>query len=322
MRGVEVRPFEAGDLDEAGRLLAVRHREHRKAQPLLSERYEDPAIARAEIETAWLTEGASGAVATTEGHLTGFLLGAPKPSAVWGPNLWVESAGLATEDAETMRDLYGLAAARWADEGRTAHYVLVPAHDTALLDAWYRLGFGQQHAHAVTVVPTAPPRPPATVTVRQAERRDIDVLAQLEVELPRHQGLSPVFSAGTMPDLEESKAEWESDIDDEAYGAFVAEVGGRVVGSAVGCALEKSSSHLGPTRPDNAGFLGFAAVLPEARGAGAGRALGEAVGWWVAEHGFDSYATDWGVTNLLSSRTWPRLGFETTFLRLHRVLGY
>jgi hypothetical protein len=28
------------------------------------------------------------------------------------------------------------------------------------------------------------------------------------------------------------------------------------------------------------------------------------------------------VTNLLSSRTWPRLGFETTFLRLHRVLGY
>ncbi|HYU84278.1 MAG TPA: GNAT family N-acetyltransferase [Kribbellaceae bacterium] len=321
MRGVEVRPLEAGDLDEAGRLLAVRHQKHRKAQPLLSPSYEDPATARAEIERAWQTEGASGAVAEANGRLTGFLLGAPKTSPVWGPNVWVESAGLATEDAETMRDLYAVAAARWADEGRTAHYVLVPAHDTVLLDAWYRLGFGQQHAHGLTVVPKTPPQPPATVTIRRAERRDIDVLAQLEVELPLHQGLSPVFSAGTMPDLEESKAEWENDIDDDEYGSFVAEVYGRVVGSAVGCALEKSSSHTGLNRPDNAGVLGFAAVLPQARGAGAGRALGEAVGW-VAQRGFGSYATDWRVTNLLSSRTWPRLGFETTFLRLHRVLGY
>ncbi len=322
MKRVGVRPFEAGDLDEAGRLLAARHLAHRKVHPLLPERYEDPAAAGAEIEKAWRSEGASGAVAVSGDRLTGFLLGAPKPSAVWGPNLWVESAGQATEDAETMRDLYGVAATRWADESRTAHYVLVPAHDLALLDAWYRLGFGQQHAHAIRAVPDQEPLPPATVTIRQARREDIDVLAQLEVVLPEHQGLSPVFSAGTVPDLEESKQEWEDDIDDESYGSFVAEVGGRVVGSAVGCALEKSSAHLGLARPENAGFLGFAAVLPEARGAGAGRALGEAVGWWVTQQGFTSLVTDWRVTNLLSSRTWPRLGYETTFLRLHRVLGY
>jgi GNAT superfamily N-acetyltransferase len=103
---------------------------------------------------------------------------------------------------------------------------------------------------------------------------------------------------------------------------FVAEVDGRVVGSGIGCALEKSSSHVGPARPDNAGFLGFAAVLPEARGTGAGRALGETVGWWAAQAGFDSVVTDWRVTNLLSSRTWPRLGYRTTFLRLHRSIGY
>jgi hypothetical protein len=57
----------------------------------------------------------------------------------------------------------------------------------------------------------------------------------------------------------------------------IAERGGEVVGSAVGCALERSKAHTGLARPDNAGFLGFAAVFPHAPGGGAGRALGEAV---------------------------------------------
>ena len=63
-------------------------------------------------------------------------------------------------------------------------------------------------------------------------------------------------------------------------------------------------------------------MLPEARGLGAGRALGEAVQAWMAAEGFTSDVTDWRATNLLSSRTWPRLGYRPTFLRLHRRLGY
>lgn len=35
-----------------------------------------------------------------------------------------------------------------------------------------------------------------------------------------------------------------------------------------------------------------------------------------------SVDTDWRATNLLSSRTGPKLGFEPTFVRLHRVVGY
>jgi hypothetical protein len=50
--------------------------------------------------------------------------------------------------------------------------------------------------------------------------------------------------------------------------------------------------------------------------------LGEAVLGWSAERGFDCVVTDWRVTNLLSSRAWPALGFEETFLRLHRMIGY
>ena len=75
-------------------------------------------------------------------------------------------------------------------------------------------------------------------------------------------------------------------------------------------------------RPDHAGFLGFAAVLPEARGAGVGRALGTTVLDWAAAEGYPVVVTDWRATNLLSSRTWTRLGYRPTFLRLHRRLGY
>jgi GNAT superfamily N-acetyltransferase len=95
-----------------------------------------------------------------------------------------------------------------------------------------------------------------------------------------------------------------------------------VAGAAVGCALEKSGSHTSLARPDNAGFLGFAAVFPSERGHGAGRALGEAVLEWAAQAGFGCVVIDWRVTNLLSSRTWPALGFAESFLRLHRLIGY
>ena len=78
--------------------------------------------------------------------------------------------------------------------------------------------------------------------------------------------------------------------------------------------------HTGLARPDDAGFLGFAAVFPDARGAGAGRALGEVVLDWAREAGYANVVTDWRATNLLSSRTWPRLGWRPTFLRLFRAI--
>lgn len=116
--------------------------------------------------------------------------------------------------------------------------------------------------------------------------------------MPRQHSLSPAFSAAPVPSYEECLAGWEEDFDDPAYTTFAAESDGVVIGSSIGCSLELSSSHSPLTRPDQAGFLAFAAVFPPARGLGAGRALGEAV---IA---------------------WPRLGFAESFLRLHRLVGY
>ncbi|WP_165949354.1 GNAT family N-acetyltransferase [Kribbella turkmenica] len=316
-----IRPFEEADLPAAGRLLAERHKDHRKRHPLLPAEYEDEQLAVVEVTALWESESASGAVLLEDSELTGYVLGAPKPSPVWGPNLWVEAAGQAVREPEHIRDLYAAAAAKWVDDGRTVQYVVVP-DDADLLDAWFRSGFGAQHAHAVRPAPTTRLEPPAGLKVRRALRDDIAVLAELDLVLPKYQSRSPVFSAGELPTLEEALADWEESIDDQDYATFVAEYDGRVIGMSVGCSVEKSSAHSGLARPDNAGFLGYAAVLPEARGHGAGRALGEAVMQWSADTGYTAVVADWRVTNLLASRTWPRLGFQQTFHRLHRAIGY
>jgi len=282
----QLRQFTAADLDEAGRLLSARHRRHREHQPLLARRFEDAEAATAQVAAIWQGDGASGSVAITGGRVVGYLLGSVMPSPVWGPNVWVEAAGQAVHgDAEVMRDLYGAAAARWVEEGRTAHIVLVPAYDPGLAAAWFRLGFGHQHTHAVRLPQHEPVAPRDGVRIRRAARADIPVLGRLELELPRHQSRSPCFSAGDASTLEETLAEWEADFADPDYAPFVAEHQGRVIGHAVGCALTKSRANTGLIRPDNAGFLGFAAVLPEGRGLGAGRAVGETVLAWSATAG-------------------------------------
>jgi GNAT superfamily N-acetyltransferase len=318
---LELGPLREEHVAAAAALLATRHRAHLAREPLLDARFTDLDAATEQVKALWAREGASGSVAHRAGRMVGYLLGAPRPGTVWGPNVWVEAASHAVVEPELARDLYALAAQRWVDEGRTAHYVVVPAHDAALVDAWFRLGFGQQHAHGLREVPEQP-LPARGVRIRRAVPTDISALAALEVALPAHQGGSPVFSSGGIPTLDEAAAELRESFDDERFATFVAEVDGTVVGSAVGCALELSNGHTPLMRPPRAGFLGFAAVLPEARGRGVGRALGEAVIGWVTEAGFTSVATDWRVTNLLSSRTWPRLGFRPSFLRLHRTIGH
>jgi GNAT superfamily N-acetyltransferase len=317
---LDVRPFEDSDVTAAGRLLAARHVEHRQHVPLLAERYESDEAATAEVAAAWSADGASGAVAIDNGQVVGYLLGSPKGDAqsTWGPNIWVESAGVAVQVGETARDLYAVAAARWVDEGRTAHYVIVPSHDAALVDAFFRLGFGLQHVHGIREPMAGLPDP----TVRRAREDDVPTLVTLDFELPAHQSRSPVFSSGPSFTHDEAVADAKESLELANYAIFVVERDGRVVGTSVGCPLTESSAHVGLSRPDDASFLGFAAVLPEARGTGAGREVGEAVLSWSAEAGYRSVVTDWRATNLLSSRTWPRLGFRPMFFRLHRLIGH
>jgi GNAT superfamily N-acetyltransferase len=269
-----------------------------------------------------MTADSFGAVATRGGVAVGYVLGTPRADPTWGPNVWVELAGHASDEPEALRDLYALAATRWVEEGRTSHYAIVPANENAPIDAWFRVGFGHQHAHAVREVPeTVAMTPPDGVVVRPATRDDIEALAVLDGLLPAHQAQSPCFTAGTSVwTLEEARAEWAEGFDDGDDGAYVAELDGRVVGSAFGCPADRSSAHSGLARPRGAALLAFAAVDPEARGAGIGQALSQAILGWARSKDCDIIVTDWRMTNLLSSRAWPRAGYRPTFFRLFRAI--
>ena len=62
-------------------------------------------------------------------------------------------AGHAVREPELVRDLYAVAAEEWFARGRDKHYALVPATDPELVDAWFRLSFGAQHAAAIQETP-------------------------------------------------------------------------------------------------------------------------------------------------------------------------
>ena len=315
MARLEIRPFSDEFVGAAGELLAARHRAHRLAEPLLPQRYEEPAAAAAEVQALAAGEGLSGAVAVRGGRFVGYLIGAPRPNPIWGEHVWVELAGHAVEEPEDIRDLYGAAATRWIEDGHVRQYTLVPAHDPEMLRGWSRIGFGQQHAHGVSEVPDVP----WPDGVRRAELRDVDALVALAPLLPEHQALSPTF-AGGLPaeDPEELRAEILEELDKPEIGDLVAERQGRVVGSFQLVPVELSSVHSGLARPEGAALLGWAATDPDVRGSGAGVALTDGAFAWAREQGHETMVTDWRVTNLLSSRFWPARGFRETFLRLYR----
>ena len=310
MPGLEIQPFSEGHLDAAAALLEQRQRRHREAEPLLDDEYDF----RAEIESL---EGASGVVGLREGRVVGFLLGVRKDDSRWGPNVWVEAPGHAVEEAEDIRDLYAAAAARWFEEGRTRHYVIAPASDSDLLDAWARLSFGQQHAHGIREVPETP----WPDSVRLATEEDIDVLVELSPLLVEHQAEAPVFGVGLPRESEEEIRESIlEDLPNPKIGDLIAEQDGRVVGAYQLAAVELSGSHSSLARPEGALLLSWAATRPEVRGSGAGVALMDASFAWAREHGYTTMVTDWRETNLLSSRFWPRRGFRRSFIRLYRSI--
>ncbi len=314
---LDVTPFRDEYLADAGVLLAERHARHRTLEPLLSPAFEDEDAARAEVEKAWGAEGASGSAALSDGRVVGFMVGASRPGTAWGPNVFVEPGGHAAENPEVVRDLYAHAAAGWVDAGATSHYAIVPA-DTPLLDAWSRLGFGQQQGLGVREVPAEPVETgPARTRIATVE--DVEAILPLDI-LGDYQTSSPTFAPHTPADPEHARAELIEELEDPRAATVVAELDGRPVGIATVAPVEYSGLHTSVAQPDDACILGYAATLPEVRGAGSGLALTEGVFAWAREHGYATIVVDWRMPNLLSSRFWPARGFRTSFVRLHRSI--
>jgi ribosomal protein S18 acetylase RimI-like enzyme len=312
---LDIQPFADEHLDAAAALLAERHRAHREAEPLLP----DVTDFRAHVEDEWRADDAFGWFAVTEDEPAGYLIGSPG-GEIWGEgNVWVGLAGHAVREPETVRDLYQAAAEAWVDGGLRRHYVVVPTHDPALVDAWFRLSFGAQHAQGIQEVPEAAGSVRG-LTVRPATPEDAETAARIDLLLPEYQARSPVFGGGRPPSMEEVVTDYAESLGNDDEGILIVERDGETVGLLTVADVTLSGMHTGLSRPEHAAILGFATTLPEVRGTGAGLALTNACFDWAREHGYETIVVDWRETNLLSSRFWPARGFRRTFQRLYRSI--
>ena len=172
--------------------------------------------------------------------------------------------------------LYAAPRRAWLEEGRIAHARPSRRHDTA---PGVGPGSGSPSAGS-TPTPSAsrPQRAPVprASTVRQPERGETPQLARLDMVLPDHQPFRPVFSERSARRLPGARRRLGGGLRQPE----VLERRGRARPCARGQRRWlRTRGVVEPrrTRPaDHAAFLGFAAVLPEARGLGVGRALGEA----------------------------------------------
>ena len=251
-----------------------------------------------------------------------YVLGTRRPDSTWGPNVWIEDAGHAGTDGEAIREAYAAAAAEWVAEGRTNHFVVVPASDEVAVEAWFSLGFGQQQVHAVREPPPRGFEPTlrSGLFIREPTKADLPALAELDVVLPRHQTGTAVFSRLPVPTVEQTLIELEEEFGDPRYAVFVAEHEGRVVGTAIGCALDRFA---GPHGDDAAAqrrlprFCGRAA-----RGARPGRRprAGRDGHDLVARRRLRVGRHRLALNQHRGEPSWRALGFAPTFYRLHRAI--
>ena len=302
-----IRTFTDRDVPAAAELLAERHARHREAEPLLPAEVDF----RAQIESEWQVDGASGVISPT-----GYLFARPL-SYGHGDLTWMV-AGIGghavSGDPEHLRDLYTAAASAWTDDGHLRHAVFVPSHDAGLVDAWFRLSFGASAVLATRETVAEEPPAPA-VEIRRSTPDDLDAAARLDLEMRRSMIPAPSFSQPDTWEHEQYVEDWRDTWDEEQFVHFVAEHDSRVVSHML---VYKRPHDL--RVPKDSIDLAGASTLPEARGSGAGRALTEHVLHWAHENGYPTMITDWRMTNLLASRFWPKRGFRRTFLRLYRAL--
>ncbi|HEY6408488.1 MAG TPA: GNAT family N-acetyltransferase [Ktedonobacteraceae bacterium] len=330
---IEIVPFRDTHLEEAAELLALRHQEDHALEPALPDHFKQTAAARAALQATWSKPDASGVVALYAGRMIGYIIGVPRIDLAWGRSVWVYLPGHAvdrTYGAEVYRDLYAALSPSWVALGCFAHYALIPALDQPDLEAWFALSFGKEHAHGIRETAEAPalatPVDP-TLKIRRAELVDLDASLELDDIIPRHQSRAPVYAPywfveyAPFGNKEEIRQESIEILKDEKAKLWLALRNGRIVGYQLFMPAFPHFDKIDNMMiPEQCSFLGTAAMREEEQGRGVGRAL--TAHGLAADHaaGYTHCITDWRVTNLLSSRFWPRQGFRPVAYRLSRRL--
>lgn len=321
---IDVIPFHGRFIEEAGVLLAERHRHDRLSLPALPTRFEDPAVAAAAVTVMWQQAGASGVAALSAGRLAGYMLGRPVIDETWGRSAWVRPAGCALApdagaDAALVRDLYAALAAPWVDQGIFFHFALQPVADPALLHAWFSLSFGIEQIYGLADLAQIDLSPPAAgpgLEIRRAGPDDRQTLGDFSDIIWRHQVQAPVWGIMLPEMVAEQRTGWAELADDANVTVWLAFLDGEPV--ACQCYWPAESADDDLLTPDGCCELSVAGTRPHVRGRGVGTALTRHNLAHARAAGYHTCITDWRSTNLLAARFWPRQGFRPVAYRLVR----
>ncbi|MBO0780976.1 MAG: GNAT family N-acetyltransferase [Ktedonobacteraceae bacterium] len=320
---LEMIPFTNEHLDEAAKLLAARHTANRAATPALPARFQDPTVARTALEMAWQQPGASGVVALHAENLIGYMIGEPQVTHYRGRTIWIKQPNHAVDaeySPELYRDLYAALSPHWIEQGYFDHCALILATDRPTLDAWFALSFGQEQAYGIREVAQPPelPAPDPSLRIRRASIDDLDALLKVGDVVMRHQSRSPVYSPLLPEDPVRLREGYQEVLNDPKSMVWLALRDDRVIAFQLLSPGESSPNDM--LTPENCIHLELAATHADEQGRGIGRALQAHTMHWAHEEGYQYCLADWRVTNLLSSRFWPRQGFRPTLYRLSRRL--
>lgn len=320
--GVDMLPFEARMLGEAGVLLAKQHMRNRELVPLLPGRYEDPTMAATALKAVWEKSGAMGVAVCQNQKLKGFLIGNVAIDSIRGRHAWIHPAGAALEeqlDSELYRDMYAALGEIWVKNGIFDHFVLLPANGHASLDPWLRVGFSYEQTHALmnlrdSRIDSLKRNP--EFTVRRAIPEDREIVQSFSKEIARTHAGRPVWGAALPEDIPETRDGYGEILEDEAFITWLAFLDGKAVGMQAYRTL--TGSHQNLLTPDKTIRLIVGSTLPESRGKGVSTTLLWAGLQHAIGQGYEFCETDWRATHLLASRYWPKRGFESVAERLVR----
>lgn len=311
-------PLEAAHLDDAATLLGRRQAWLREADPALPEAFTRADATRPLLDGLLNANGAHGVAGLLDGRLVAYLVGSPRYEQVWNRAVWSPVEGSALDpgaDRDVIRDLYAAWAEHWVERGFFLHYVHAPAADDELLDAWFTLNFGKMQAHAIRDLGQPLAAPASRIEIRRIGPEDATRVEALYDLIARHHVETPTYAV-TLPERHDAfPADYAEDIADPGQHYWAAFDGETAVGLA-----NFSEAEPCVMVPDGAWELGTAMTAPQARGRGVQRALLRAGFEAARKAGATHSVTDWRTANLLSSRTWPKLGYRPTHFRLHRSI--
>jgi ribosomal protein S18 acetylase RimI-like enzyme len=276
----------------------------------------------------WHKPWSSGAAATRDSRLIGYLIGEARFDTIRGRHVWMHLAGHAlAEDtpSDLYADLYAAAGPTWLAWGAFDHYVMMPASDRTGLDAWYGLSFGREQAHAMRSLAGSLPDPVdiPSVIIRPATPDDRDAMVEeMAPILRRHLAAPPVWAASLPEYMSLVREGFAEMLEDDTARVWLAVAEGaeaeRVLGYQAYFQAKPADDNLMVSVSDRTVSLEAAATRSDARGRGIGRALTRVGLADAAAAGYDLCITDWRTANIEAARFWAQMGFQTVVYRLTR----